>query len=359
VEKVVLERRLHKNEGHALCVIMPTFNSAALALETLRGLVELNQSEAFDLLLIDVAAGDLSYILRFSDNEIKRRLSWIVLSENGGCSAALAIGQKTAMEMGYDYLSLADHDAELLTKGGLGLLREGLAHYDIVHPLPVQKVPSKCGDFTTHRGLSFHYLTMRRKVVEKIGFVDPRYFLYMDDWAYLNHAHRQGCRIGVLAKCSYYHPSQKPRIFENRAMYLTLRNMIFIMTRPSSQIFGFDRIVVLLYLLVYGVMKAVHFFQTRDVSFLSTFRTGVRDGLTNAWSVHLPVNNFKFELSEDERDGVNAVDLGSVRQRFFMRKKYFSTLKNGRKLIYVFRRNTEDKNRDLAHSPNLSGKNLS
>ncbi len=123
------------------------------------------------------------------------------------------LGQKYAYEKGYEYIILSDNDAIPVDQD----LVEELVRHCNAHSIATPRNIAE----NENQDLIFHYGCFTRNVIEIVGFIDWKLFLYGDDVEYANRLKSFGIAITRVDK-KYYHP-MKYHFGPNRA-YFEIRN---------------------------------------------------------------------------------------------------------------------------------------
>jgi GT2 family glycosyltransferase len=224
-----------------------TFNRKALLRGCLRSLER--QTRPLDgILVVDNASTDGTAELLKDEFGHLRILT---LAENSGGAGGFREGMRWAFEQGFDWVWLLDDDVEALPDGLAGTLRfshlsdfvvprrlyagrpvpwEGLIdlHRFLIHKLPADTF-GESKDWTVVRYGCFEGALIHRRVSERIGYPDARYFLAGDDFMY-------GLRASFhtnVVYCDHFAFERKlpiePR-FTRRDYYFGARNRFLVYT---------------------------------------------------------------------------------------------------------------------------------
>ena len=167
-------------------------------------------------------------------------------------------------------------------------------------------------------------MALSRETIDKLGFVNKDYFLFMDDVDYITRANTIGLKARIVHDCHYFHPYMKVSLFYNTSVYFTIRNHLLYILKNPNPVATRYKLFSSGYLLSYLAIKAVHFIQLRDPSIIKTAVAAVRDFISNNITLDIPENNFAFE-EINPRDRLQTEpfpDLGLDRNRVFIRKGY-------------------------------------
>ena len=308
------------------CIIFPSYRSKEVTARTILSLIATNRQTDYDVILVDNCGYDHEYVMEKVREQGFNDLYYMVLKHNVGGSGAIYAGQKACFENGYEYFLLSDNDAELITEEGISLLLEALQRYELVLPTNVDDKNREDED----RSLEFygliHYLTLSRQAIQKLGFINPDYFLNMEDLDYVARANTMKMRVGMVHDCLYFHPFRKISLFYNPNVYFTVRNHLLFIFRNPNRVALKYRMMSLKFLLTYLVMKCMHLFQTRDTSIARTIFLAFRDFLAGRITAEPPANGFRFVRVEPEKGSKDRrySDLAADKNRVFIRKRYFA-----------------------------------
>ncbi len=218
-----------------ICAVVVTYNRKELLTRTLDAL--LAQTIILDeILIIDNAStdGTKEFIEEKKYFEHKN-VSYELLSENTGGAGGFYQGVKQAYEKGYDWIWLMDDDGYPATNDCLETLLKAQHSFDLYGPLVINdngdedlsfsfpssnfdglienketaiKISNEADNFTYIKDIiaPFNGILVKRNVVAKIGFPDPRLFIWGDEINYWMRCGNAGFRIGTLTNCYFYHP---------------------------------------------------------------------------------------------------------------------------------------------------------
>jgi|GEM_PF-7077477 GT2 family glycosyltransferase len=318
----ILENTINRNND--ICVIIPTFRSKKATARTVLSLISGNGKAGYDIVLIDGEGYDHGYVLEKAREVGFSDLFYLVLGRNVGAAGAVYAGQKACYECGYEYFVMTDNDAELITAGGIDLLVGSLRRYDIVLPTNIDASKQRLED----RKLGFHglmhYMTISRDTIDKVGFVNHEYFIAMEDLDYVTRAGSIGLKVAAIQDCLYYHPMRKISLFYNPTIYFTLRNHLMYVFRNPNHVAKRYRLLSLIQLLLYLLIKAAHSVQLRDTSIIKTALMAFRDFMSRSITLDFPENNFTFRAADprERGDWPRLYDLNKGRNRVFVMRGY-------------------------------------
>lgn len=260
-----MERKIKKEK---IAAVVVTYNRKELLKECLDAL--LNQTFSVDsIILIDNASTDGTFEFlkknKYLDN---LKVDYFRLSENTGASGGFHDGVKIGYEKGFDWLWLMDDDAEPNIKS-LEILMENKKDNCVLSPLKILKNGQI---LTTHIGFT-NYLNLFKKfvfpvdenkinniqeisftsfigplipksLISKVGYPDPKFFLYLDDFEYCIRISQIG-KIILIPESLIIHKEEhfsqnnrkkflwrvsQPRmdILQYWRMYYGLRNLIYL-----------------------------------------------------------------------------------------------------------------------------------
>lgn len=186
-----------------ICAVVVTFNRANLLRKCLQAL--LAQSRPLDHILIvnNKSTDNTAQLL----SEEFPQLEVMHMTENTGGSGGFAAGMKEAHERGFDWLWIMDDDVEAYPDALETLLRyrdlsdyvhmrkdlaDGNWHFEGIWDLTVLTVRMFPREISFANGKewivvnysNFEGPLIHRRVIDKIGLPDTRYFMYGDDVIY-------------------------------------------------------------------------------------------------------------------------------------------------------------------------------
>lgn len=212
-------------------VVTVTYNSGAVIREFMEALLKQSHGN-FLLYVVDNASSDdtLAQLAGYSDP----RVIVIRNSTNVGVAEGNNIGIRAALSDACTSVLLINNDT-VFGPNAVSELHEGLEKYqcDMIVPKILyfdssDKVWSAGGTFSRLRGRSKHFgfgarddgrfdqmreveysptccMLIRIRVFERIGIMDPKYFVYFDDADFCLRAHRSGIRLVYSPGIRVYH----------------------------------------------------------------------------------------------------------------------------------------------------------
>lgn len=240
-----------------VCIIIPTFNSWKITAETIDKLLK-QTSKDFDIVVVDAGSNDYIYLKKLYENN--KRIVILHSPKDLGSAGSFWLGLKYAYEEGYKIFILSDNDAVPLSENLIEELikeiksnsnqvvapyEEGWIIYENQHnkKLKVNARP-------------FHFLTLSRDIVKKIGFPSPEFFIWHDDGEYCERI-RAHFPIYVLTYLKYSHlfpPSTQHYFYSKRYQY-NFRNQILMYLKrwdksnPTSMLKGLVRLLFKMFFL--------------------------------------------------------------------------------------------------------------
>lgn len=235
-------------------IVICNYNKEDAVLECIQSVLESKYTD-FDLYVVD--NGSTDYSVEKIRASYQDKLTLIVNEENLGGSGGFNTGLRVAFEKGYPYLMCIDNDA-LLDENAIGALHSfleehkeaGIAASKIYHleqPDLIQQFGQKI-DFkyfcteVPHLNMfedgsmpEYLYvdsvaacsLMIRREIIEKIGFMPEKNFLYWDDteWCYL--CNRAGYKVASVGASKALHAmGAKKEAVNTFPTYYAWRNWI-------------------------------------------------------------------------------------------------------------------------------------
>ncbi len=247
-------------------IVMPNFNGGGFVVETINSLIGLDYPpERFEIIVVDNSSTDDSlkavrkeYALYIDSG----RLKVIENDANRGAPAAYNTGIKNA-DSNYDYILKLDNDIVLDRQALLELVKcaesdpkigmtGGKVFYYAdrkrLHLIGSSLSPVFAGgigigknipdnaDFNRDRlidAVNGCMMLVRRELIEKVGLMDERYFLYYDDLDWVLRARSKGFKNKYCHKAIAYHNTSQPekRFQSQRWLYYAIFNSFYFMKK--------------------------------------------------------------------------------------------------------------------------------
>jgi GT2 family glycosyltransferase len=293
----------------------------------LRQLRAANPGVAFDVLLVDNGGEDHEAVA----DAVEEDLNVVVLAQNAGGAGAFRVAQERALAAGYRTIVFCDNDAEALGQDGLATLDARIAAGGAV---AVCGHNVETGPLERDRVSGFSpmiFFAVSQEAVDRVGLVDPRYFLQGEDLDYVMRLATAGIPLVELAGCQYAHPLGKPTTFSNRATYLLLRAKLLALHGTASPIALRLRLRIAagVAVLLGGRLVAT----LADPRVLVALTRGVRHGLSGELDLDLPENRFRY--IEVACDGEGAADFNRPWTHLFPMRRYVQrSLRTGEARCY-------------------------
>lgn len=245
----------------------------------------------------------------------------VIHQENGGGAAGFYRGMKEAYVRNYDWIWLMDDDVDPL----LNCLEEMISsnaqyqnQFDVLQPdrkffnsdsewrygskfnfsnpfMPEATIPVKSSDFQDKEKIKtivsfpFEGPMFSRKVIEKVGWVDKRYFIFYDDTDYSARVYNAGFKVGFVRDAIMTKMINPPvnGISVDWKLYYRIRNQIIIDRKFGNTYIAISRAALTNMQRVLAIGKL----SLRKKTFsafpehISTVAKAMRDG-------------FKFKISE-------------------------------------------------------------
>lgn len=208
----------------SLAIVIVTYNRLELLKGCLTSLI--NQSYPLNqVIVIDNAStdGTTEFLSAFQGLP----LHVISESENSGGAGGFYKGAKIAFDQGFDWIFFMDDDVfpekyclERLMQFRLGsmiavredrqgrLVERSALHYDLKNPLFPNPKRCSISEFYSQRGLmpetvdvdnvAFEGFMIHRDIVQKVGFPEPKYFIFYDDVDYALRIRALGYKITAV-----------------------------------------------------------------------------------------------------------------------------------------------------------------
>ena len=212
-------------------VVTVTYNSGAVIRDFMESVFQQSYRN-FKLYIVDNSSSDetLSSLARFSDP----RLVVIPNSTNLGVAEGNNVGVRAALASGCNSVLLINNDT-VFGPELISTLDQGLDKYrcemivpKILYFDPPDKIWSAGGTFSVLRGRPKHLgfgmkddgrfdesreveysptccMLIKKQVFERIGIMDPKYFIYFDDADFCMRAHRAGVKLVYSPNTKLFH----------------------------------------------------------------------------------------------------------------------------------------------------------
>jgi GT2 family glycosyltransferase len=233
-------------------IILLNWNQPEFTLACLESLDHV-EYPSFDVIVVDNGSVDNSVPL------IRQRFPGVTLLENPenlGFAGGNNVGIQHALERGADYLLLLNNDTEVApnmlralvdvgeAEPGVGALGPKIYYYDHSNVIwsaggAIDRFgePSHLLENTVDEGLpdrvqDVDYVTgcafmVKRRVVEAVGALDPRFFIYFEETEWCARIRRAGFRITYVPQARMWHKiSMEARTTSRRYLYLMTRNRL-------------------------------------------------------------------------------------------------------------------------------------
>jgi len=212
-------------------MVTVTYNSRAVIQDFIESVLQQSYRN-FKLYIVDNCSSDdtLSFLARFTDP----RLVVLPSSTNLGIAEGNNVGVRAALDNGCASVLLINNDT-VFGPELLSTLDQGLGEYQcemivpkILYFDPPDRIWSAGGAFSVLRGRPKHLgfgrrddgrfddsreveygptccMLVKREVFERIGFMDPKYFVYFDDADFCMRAHRAGVKLVYSPDTKLFH----------------------------------------------------------------------------------------------------------------------------------------------------------
>lgn len=217
-------------------IIILQFNNSRSTITCLESVKELNYPN-YQVLIVDNGSSTehLNNIRFFLESRMKLNNFKLIASQgNLGYSGGNNLGVKHAIGHGADYVLILNNDTvvgkDLLTK--LVKVCEADKNIGLAGPVIKESGPGRAGEYIyggrirwlkpelehiknsdyIAPGLNKYIIGacmfIRKKIIEKIGFFDERYFLYFEDADYSQKAKRVGYKLELVPNITIEHSAQ-------------------------------------------------------------------------------------------------------------------------------------------------------
>ena len=211
-----------------VCIIIPTFNSWQVTAETVKKLLYEQTYKDFDIIIVDAGSKDYEKLKEIFKDE--KRVIILHTEKDLGGAGSFWLGMKYAYEKGYDIFILSDNDAIPLSNN---LIEELIKSEKPCVPINYEKRKLiEKNDYINWYW--FHFLTLDKKIVEKIGFPAFEFFIWLDD---IEYTYKRLGKIKVV-KQYYTHKWAADTIKgKSKREYYRLRNSMLIYFRRTNYTF--------------------------------------------------------------------------------------------------------------------------
>jgi rhamnopyranosyl-N-acetylglucosaminyl-diphospho-decaprenol beta-1,3/1,4-galactofuranosyltransferase len=254
-----------------IAAVVVTYNRLALLKDCIEALR--HQTRRLDaIIVINNSSTDGTRDWLDSQNDLH-----VVHQENGGGALGFYRGMKEAFAKGYDWVWMMDDDVEPLTSCLQEMLEANEAHnnaFDVLQPdrkffnsdsewrygsefnfknpfKPEAIKPIKSSDFKDERirkivSFPFEGPMFSRRVIEKVGFADKRYFILYDDTDYSARVHKAGFDVGFVRNAIMIKKINNPAVGINVdwKLYYQIRNQIILDRKFGSGYITVSRALV-------------------------------------------------------------------------------------------------------------------
>lgn len=211
--------------GERIVAVVVTYNRRELLARCLRAIAR-QTLRPWRVLVIDNASSDgtAAWLVEAARQDPTLR-PWRSRINAGG-AGGFHLGMRAAMARGADWLWLMDDDGQPLPDTlALQMAHARRERLDLCGPLVVDDAdptrlafglrkrwtiegvaPLESGGLVWGETAPFNGTLVRRKLVEHIGTVEPRFFLWGDEVEYQLRALRAGARVATVVPARYLHP---------------------------------------------------------------------------------------------------------------------------------------------------------
>ncbi len=219
---------LTKAQNNDTCIIIPTFNSWKITTQTVNKLLQQTVKD-FDIIIVDAGSNDYTKLRKLYSNN--SRIIIIHTYKDLGGAGSFWLGLKYAYDRGYKIFILSDNDAIPLSKNLIEELIKEIKNNDNQVVAPYEEGWIINSDKHTEKlkvnARPFHFLTLSRKVVKKIGLPSLEFFIWHDDGEYCERI-RAYFPIYVLTYLRYIHlmPPNTQHYFYSKRYCYNIRNQV-------------------------------------------------------------------------------------------------------------------------------------
>lgn len=220
-----------------VCVVV-TYNRLGLLKKCIEA-VKKQTFKDFDIIVVNNGSTD------GTEEWLKSIKDLNVLSQpNLGGSGGFHNGLQYAYDKGYDYFWIMDDDGEPDKECLYKLMSGAIRGFHYVAPMLYTK-EYKCHwpyllklseNYLSHGGGPFNAILLSRKLIETIGLPNIHYFIWGDEFEFLNRVRENYFHTTLIKDAIHYHkiPENNKNSIDNR-IYFKIRNLIW-NTRLSNGI---------------------------------------------------------------------------------------------------------------------------
>ena len=187
-------------------IVVVTFNRSGLLRRLLTSIVDMDPKPGHLVIIDNASEDDTAEVVESFRDTIGTEIVYRRLEENTGGAGGFSAGMQTAYELGSDWIWLMDDDVEVIEDGlarmghwgsrfksvqGRRYDYDGSAFYwqyrqSIPLGIPIPFAPADFDDsgYKEMNSGCFEGMFIHRDVVAKVGYPDPRFFIYWDDAVY-------------------------------------------------------------------------------------------------------------------------------------------------------------------------------
>ena len=304
-------------------VVFPNFNGGHFVIKVIESILNLNYpTQRIEIIIVDNGSSDNS--LETIKNKcisyvVSKKVKLIELDSNVGAPAAYNIGIKNADE-NCDYILKIDNDlildknalAELIKSGEsdvkIGIVGGKVFYFsekERLHLIGSKLRPFYGGGIGIGKykldsnkynkdleldAVNGCMMLVKRSLINKIGLMDEKYFLYFDDLDWSLRAIRKGFKSVYCHKAKAFHNTSQPhkRFQSKNWLYFAVYNSFYFMKKNYV---SFDRLIFLLAIhirilfYVVGILLNNNIF--RQIKLLNTVFSSYFKGMEYLWKKEL------------------------------------------------------------------------
>lgn len=213
-----------------ICAIVVTYNRKKELEENIKSL--LDQTLAFDILVIDNNSTDGTKELVFKYKKVYKNILYTKLDKNIGGAGGFYSGLKEAYEKNYDYYILMDDDGRprnnktfenlfdayksennkmlILNSAVYGDFESDVLSFGLMGKKTMHELSNYINNNKIYDNINpFNGTMLSKDVVKKIGFPKKEFFISGDETEYSLRAKRNGCQLITIVNSEYFHPASK------------------------------------------------------------------------------------------------------------------------------------------------------
>lgn len=248
---------MSKRANKKVCIVIPTFKSWEITAKTVNKLLYEQTYSHFDIIIVDAGSEDYEKLENLYKDE--DRVIIIHSSKDLGSAGSFWLGMKYAYQEGYEVFILSDNDAIPISNNLIEKLVNEIENNCEFVLAPYEEgllLGSNYENRVKVKARPFHFLTLSRKVIERVGFPSIEFFIWHDDGEYCERI-RKKFDIYILTSIKYAHefPPSTLHYFYSKRYHYNIRNQILMYLKrwnkanPKNFFVGLLRLIFRIFIL--------------------------------------------------------------------------------------------------------------